>query len=106
MPIPDFQSLMLPLMRLIADGNEHAVREATFTIGQQFNLSESEWAEMLPSGRAPLFYNRLAWAKTHLKKAGLIDQPKRGVIVISDRGRQVLSTPLNKIDLRFLERAS
>jgi restriction system protein len=60
MPIPDFQSLMLPLMSLIADGKEHAVRDATLTIGQKFNLSESEWAEMLPSGRAPLFYNRLA----------------------------------------------
>lgn len=104
MPIPDFQSLMLPLMRLIADGQEHAVRDATLRIGQQFHLSESEWAEMLPSGRAPLFYNRLAWAKTHLKKAGLIYQPKRGMIAITDRGRQVLSTQPNKIDLRLLEK--
>lgn len=103
MPIPDFQSLMLPLMNLIADEKEHAIRDATLTIGQQFNLSESEWAEMLPSGRAPLFYNRLAWAKTHLKKAGLIDQPRRGVIVISERGRQVLSTRPTNIDLRLLE---
>jgi restriction system protein len=103
MPIPDFQSLMLPLMSLISDGKEHAVRDATLTIGQQFNLSESEWAEKLPSGRAPLFYNRLAWAKTHLKRAGLIDQPRRGVILISERGRQALLTQPNRIDLRFLE---
>jgi restriction system protein len=103
MPIPDFQSLMLPLMNLIADGKEHAIRDATLEIGRQCNLSEAEWAEMLPSGRAPLFYNRLAWAKTHLKKAGLIDQPKRGMIVISDRGRQVLLAQPNKIDLRLLE---
>jgi restriction system protein len=103
MPIPDFQSLMLPLMNLISDGREHAIRDATLEIGRQCNLSEAEWAEMLPSGRAPLFYNRLAWAKTHLKKAGLIDQPKRGMIVISDRGRQVLLAQPNKIDLRLLE---
>jgi len=103
MPIPDFQSLMLPLMNLIADGKEHAIRDATLEIGRQCNLSEAEWAEMLPSGRAPLFYNRLAWAKTHLKKAGLIDQPRRGMIVISDRGRQVLLAQPNKIDLRLLE---
>jgi restriction system protein len=102
MPIPDFQSLMLPLMNLISDGREHAVRDATLEIGRQCNLSEAEWAEMLPSGRAPLFYNRLAWAKTHLKKAGLIDQPKRGMIVISHRGRQVLLAQPNKIDLRLL----
>jgi restriction system protein len=103
MPIPDFQSLMLPLMNLISDGREHAIRDATLEIGRQCNLSEAEWAEMLPSGRAPLFYNRLAWAKTHLKKAGLIDQPRRGMIVISDRGRQVLLAQPNKIDLRLLE---
>jgi restriction system protein len=55
MPIPDFQSLMLPLMNLISDGREHAVRDVTLEIGRQCNLSEAEWAEMLPSGRAPLF---------------------------------------------------
>lgn len=103
MPIPDFQSLMLPLMRLISDGKELAIRDATLVIGQQLNLTESEWAEKLPSGRAPLFYNRLAWAKTHLKRAGLINQPRRGVIVISDRGRQVLLSQPTKIDLRYLE---
>lgn len=103
MPIPDFQSLMLPLMNLISDGKEHAVRSATLEMGRQCNLSEAEWSEMLPSGRAPLFYNRLAWAKTHLKKAGLIDQPRRGVIVISDRGRKVLHSQPKQIDLRFLQ---
>lgn len=94
---------MLPLMELIADGQPHEVRVATDRLGQQFELTPAEWQEMLPSGRAPLFYNRLAWAKTHLKKAGLIDQPKRGVIVISDRGKQVLAKKPARIDIRLLQ---
>jgi restriction system protein len=94
---------MLPLMELIADGQPHEVRVATDRLGQQFQLTPAEWQEMLPSGRAPLFYNRLAWAKTHLKKAGLIDQPKRGVIVISDRGKQVLAKKPARIDIRLLQ---
>ncbi|MEY4732343.1 MAG: hypothetical protein RLZZ464_409 [Pseudomonadota bacterium] len=94
---------MLPLIQLIADGQEHAVRDATAAIGQQFKLTDEEWSEMLPSGRAPLFYNRVAWAKTHLKKAGLIVQPKRGVILISQRGRDVLSKAPARIDVRLLQ---
>jgi restriction system protein len=94
---------MLPLMELIADGLPHEVRVATDKLGKQFQLTPAEWQEMLPSGRAPLFYNRLAWAKTHLKKAGLIEQPRRGVIVISDRGKQVLASKPARIDLRLLQ---
>lgn len=94
---------MLPLMELIGDGKPHEVRTATDTLGKQFQLTAAEWQEMLPSGRAPLFYNRLAWAKTHLKKAGLIEQPRRGVIVISNRGKQVLANKPARIDLRLLQ---
>ncbi len=103
MAIPDFQSLMLPLMQLIADGQPHEMRLATEALGQQFRLTPAEWQEMLPSGRAPLFYNRLAWAKTHLKKAGLIEQPRRGVIAISARGKQVLASKPSRIDIRLLQ---
>ncbi len=103
MAIPDFQSLMLPLMQLIADGQPHAMRLATETLGQQLQLTPAEWQEMLPSGRAPLFYNRVAWAKTHLKKAGLIEQPRRGVIAISARGKQVLASQPPYIDIRLLQ---
>ncbi len=103
MAIPDFQTLMLPLMELIADGQSHEVRGATQTIGERLKLTDAEWEEQLPSGRAPLFYNRLAWAKTHLKRAGLLDQPRRGVIAITDRGRQVLAAKPTRIDLRLLQ---
>lgn len=102
--IPDFQTLMLPLMRFIEDGKPYAMRDATTAIGAQFQLSEAEWAQMLPSGRAPLFYNRLAWAKTYLKRAGLIEQPSRGVISISSSGRQLLSLNPPKIDLKLLQK--
>lgn len=103
MAIPDFQSLMLPLMELVSDGLPHEMRVATDTLGKQLQLTPAEWQEMLPSGRTPLFYNRLAWAKTHLKRAGLIEQPRRGVILISDRGRQVLAGKPVRIDLRLLQ---
>lgn len=103
MAIPDFQSLMLPLMELIADGAHHDLRTATDVIGRRSGLTPEEWQELLPSGRTPLFYNRLAWAKTHLKKAGLIEQPRRGVIAISQRGREVLASKPGRINIRLLQ---
>jgi restriction system protein len=72
MAIPDFQSLMLPLMRIATDRQTHLFRDAVEVIAREFGLSEADRSEMLPSGGAPLFYNRLAWAKTHLKMAGLL----------------------------------
>ncbi len=104
MAIPDFQTLMLPLMRFIEDGHEHHFRDAVDSIGKEFKLTEAEWAAMLPSGRAPLFYNRLAWTKTHLKRAGLLEQAKRGVIGITARGRQVLALAPKRIDISLLQK--
>lgn len=102
MAIPDFQTLMLPLLKVAGDGKEHDFRDTVEVISQQFNLTEDERSVLLPSGRALLFYNRLAWAKTYLKKAGALDQPKRGVIKITERGRQVLSSNPISIDLKIL----
>jgi restriction system protein len=103
MAIPDFQTLMLPLLKLISDGRAYSIGEATEKIAHQFSLSDQELAAMLPSGRAPLFYNRLAWAKTYLKRAGLIEQPRRGIFLISPSGRQLLAEGPQKIDLRLLQ---
>ncbi|MCA3239584.1 MAG: restriction endonuclease [Curvibacter sp.] len=103
MAIPDFQTLMLPLLKLISDGRAYSMGEATEKIAHQFSLSDQELAAMLPSGRAPLFYNRLAWAKTYLKRAGLIEQPRRGIFLISPSGRQLLAEGPQKIDLRLLQ---
>ena len=103
MSIPDFQTLMLPLLQSLADGKVHEFRQAVELLSQQYELTELERAELLPSGRAPLFYNRLSWAKTHLKKAGLLEFPRRGAFQITDRGLQVLAQPPARIHMAWLQ---
>ena len=84
MAVPDFQSLMLPLLRLVGDGLEHAFKDAVEAIAEEFKLTEEERQELLPSSsRTTLFYNRLAWAKTHMTMAGLLQGARRGVFCIS-----------------------
>ena len=90
--IPDYQSIMLPLLKFISDGNEYKMRDVTDQLAVKLGVSEDEKKELLPSGAAPVFYNRTAWAKTYLKKAGLIDSPKQGTVFITQRGRDVLKT--------------
>ncbi len=104
MAIPDFQSIMLPLLNFCADGKEHTNREAIDTLSQQFGLTEEEKAAFLPSGQQRVFGNRVAWARAHMKMARLIENTKRGVFRISERGREVLSKSPSEINLRFLGR--
>lgn len=103
MTIPDFQSIMLPLLELVADGESHSVNDATEILAQQFNLSEEEKSRLIPSG-SPKFYNRVGWAKTHLKKAGLLEYPQRGYFQITERGLEVLQENPSDINIRFLKR--
>jgi restriction system protein len=102
MPIPDFQSLMRPLLEAHADGKEHINRDLVAQLGEQFGLTEEERREMLPSGGARLFDNRIGWAKSHITQAGLLNSPRRAVSVITDRGREALQIHAQRIDLRFL----
>jgi restriction system protein len=104
--IPDYQSIMLPLLRCISDNKEHRMRDVTDGLAKQLGVTEEEKKELLPSGAAPVFYNRTAWAKTYLKKAGLIDSPKQGVVVITQRGVDVLKKNPSSIDARFLRQFS
>jgi restriction system protein len=104
MAIPDFQSLMLPLMRIATDRQTHLFRDAVEVIAREFGLSEADRSEMLPSGGAPLFYNRLAWAKTHLKMAGLLELPQRGAFKITESGTELMSQPPVRIDLALLRK--
>lgn len=104
MPIPDFQTLMLPLLRFADDGKEHSVAEARGSIAIEFSLTNEELAQLLPSGRAPVFANRLAWAKVYLERAGLLHSPKRAHFVISDEGRGLLVDPPKRIDIKYLGR--
>ena len=104
--IPDYQSIMLPLLRHISDSKEHKMRDVTDRLAEQLGVTEEERKELLPSGAAPVFYNRTAWAKTYLKKAGLIDSPKQGIVVISKRGLEVLKGNPTSIDVKFLKQFS
>ena len=102
MPIPDFQTLMLPFLRHTADGLEHTAPETEDYLAAQFQLNESERNELLSSGKQTRFGNRIAWVKQHLLKAGLLESPRRAVFRISERGRQVLQGNPEKINIAFL----
>lgn len=102
MPIPDYQTLMLPLLRLASDGQEHRFRDAVEQLAAESNISDAERAELLPSGSGPVFDNRVGWARTYLKQAGLLNPPKRGTLQITDRGRNLLSNNPRRIDVKLL----
>ena len=103
MAIPDFQTIMRPLLDAHADGKAHRNRDLIDELAQLFGLTEDERREMLPSGRARLFDNRVGWAKSHMTKAGLITSPRRAVSAITERGRAVLGDYPDRIDLRVLK---
>lgn len=102
MAVPDFQFLMLPLLRVAGDGQEHSLAEARERLGAEFKLTQAEQDELLPSGRQSRFANRVAWAKVYLEQGGLLLSPCRGHFLISDRGREVLKAPPTRIDIKFL----
>lgn len=102
MAIPDFQSLMLPVLRASANG-EVKISEVVSALGSQLRLNDAELSELLPSGKQTTFANRVNWAKSYLGKAGLIDLTRRGCFVISERGRAVLAAPPPSINIKFLE---
>ncbi|WP_294250031.1 winged helix-turn-helix domain-containing protein [Propionivibrio sp.] len=83
MPIPDYQTLMLPLLKLARDKQEHRFRDAIEHLASEFKLTDDERGTMLPSGTAPVFDNRVGWARTYLKQAALLESHKRGVFCIT-----------------------
>ncbi|QLQ13653.1 MAG: restriction endonuclease [Brevundimonas sp.] len=103
MAIPDFQSLMLPLLRKSADG-EVSIQQVIDELAGEFGLSEDERTELLPSGRQTTFANRAHWAKSYLGKAGLIELTRRSHFAITDAGRSVLASPPDRIDIAYLRR--
>lgn len=104
MTIPDFQSIMLPLLDFASDGKEHRFRDAVQSLAEQFRLSEEERLKLLPSGRAPKFANRVGWATTHLSKAGVIERPRRGYFIITERGQSLLEDSPDFVNLKLLDR--
>jgi restriction system protein len=103
MAIPDFQTIMHPLLKAHDDGEEHVNRDLVNHISELFKLSDEERREMLPSGRAKLIDNRVGWAKTHMAQAGLIESPRRGISVITERGRYVLKHNPERVDMNTLK---
>lgn len=103
MAIPDFQTLMLPLLELLADGEEHTPSECAEKLADRFELTEEERRSLLRSGQR-VFANRVAWARVHMGKAGLVEGPRTGIWTIGSRGRELLADPPARIDLKFLRR--
>jgi restriction system protein len=106
MPVPDFQSFLKPLLEIAGDGNEHSMREARERIAVKFGLSEQDLAEKLPSGTQKKFNNRVAWAKSFLVQAKVLDSPRWGYFRITDRGYDLLRQGHDRIDIRVLNQYS
>lgn len=104
MAIPDFQSCMLPLLRYAADGQEHQLKDAVQHLAREFKLTDEEMNEFLPSGQQPVFVNRLGWARSYMKKAGLLSNPRRGYFQITSRGQTVLKESPPEINIKYMER--
>jgi len=103
MAVPDYQSLMLPVLSaLAASEGEVRIGDVITKIADQLELTAEDRARRLPSGRQGLFENRVHWAKFYLGKAGLIETTRRGYFTMTARGREVLDTKPEKIDNNFL----
>lgn len=106
MPLPDYQTLMLPLLRFAEDGKEHSLRDAIEALALEFELTDAERRELLPSGQQEIFVNRVSWARTYLTKAALFQTPRRGYFQITSRGQEVLIQNPSRIDQNFLSQYS
>jgi restriction system protein len=102
--IPDYQTLMLPLLAVLGDRQPRHVRDLTAALGEEFRLTDDELSQLTPGGGSLLFHGRVGWAKTYLSQAGLLEQVARGVYRVSPAGLQVLQECPNRIDNDFLMR--
>jgi len=103
MAIPDFQSVMLPLLNFAADQQEHSLQDTVDSLAVVFGLTVEEREELLPSGKQARFDNRVAWARSYFKQAGLVENTRRGFFRISQRGLDLLKTTPKKINIKLLE---
>jgi len=104
MAVPDFQTIMLPLLTIAGDGQEHSGHEFLEQLAQHFQLTDEELNELLPSGKQTRFYNRVGWARTYLIKSKLLEMPKRSYYQITERGKEVLAGNPSRIDMNYLKR--
>lgn len=101
--IPDFQKIMLPFLKLISDGQEHSTNETNLELAKFFNLTQEEVNQYLPSGSQKTFPNRVAWAKSYLKMADLIETTKRSYFKITESGKNILQTNPSELNLKTLK---
>jgi len=101
--IPDYQTLMRPLMAALADGQPQRPRDLTDRMADAFDLTDEERAQLLPSGRQRVIANRVGWSITHLAQAGLLHRPQRGRVVLTDTGTDVLAAHPERVDTTVLE---
>lgn len=103
MAVPDYQTLMLPVLQVASDGQEHTIGETIEIIASSFGLTDEDRKELLPSGTQFRFDNRVHWARSYLKQAALLENTGRGKFRITDRGIQVLQNNSQHINVKFLE---
>ena len=104
MSVPKFHEFMKPFLIAVSDGKSYMLKELRKALATEFNLTNEELSEMLPSGTQTVFANRVQWAGTYLTKAGLLTKPSRGVFVISEEGKKVIDENPETIDVDFLTR--
>src|SRR5450756_1802878 len=102
MALPDFQTIMRPVLVSLTTGEAHSLPQIRAAVAEELGVSDEEQQILLPSGKQTTFSNRVAWALTHMGKAGLADRPARGQYTITERGRQVLSDHPERVDLSVL----
>lgn len=102
MELPKYYEMHKPFLEYLKDGQQHTLKELKQYVSKYFKLTEEQLLEMLPSGRQTVFINRVGWARTYLKKAGLIDSPARATFIITNDGLGVLKDNPEVIDSVYL----
>lgn len=104
MPVPQYYKFHVPMLKFLGDGQRHSIKEVRKAMKEYYHLTDEDVSKVLPSGRVTLFANRVGWASTYLTKAGLIEKPVRGMLVITDAGKAVLRDLPEVIDTKWLSR--
>ena len=102
MPIPDFQSLMLPALKALSDSAEKPISEIRNHIAEAQGITPEEMRELLPNSRQSVFVNRVSWALIYLGRAGLSERVRRGVWRLTEEGERLLANSPSSIDMNYL----